>query len=159
MKLKVNREFLVRHLFAAGVFLVLGGWFGYDAFVKYPAMPAAELYTSIEGTAPEGKTEAQLESFKAQKMAMQRYFALIGIVAGLAVLLHLRGVTKLDFAFDEEGFTCDGVRRRYADIKEIDTTEWEKKGILRLKGENWRLALDGWHFSGVKEFYARLPQK
>ena len=32
--LKLNREFLVRHLFALVVFAALGGWFGSDAFVR-----------------------------------------------------------------------------------------------------------------------------
>lgn len=156
MKLQINREFLFRHLFACLVFLALGGWFGYDAFVRYPATPAQDLYLSIEGAGAPPKSEAELESFKAQKIGMQRAFAGAGLLAGAVVGLLLLPVVRFDFSYDDEGFSCGGTRRGYAEIKDVDASDWEKKNILRLKGDGWRIALDGWHHLGVKEFFEKV---
>ena len=60
--LKVNREFLVRHLAVCLLMLGMGCWFGYDGLVTYRRAPAAELYEKIESAKPpEG---FPLEAFK-----------------------------------------------------------------------------------------------
>ena len=83
MKLKLNREYATRHLFVTLLMLGLGGWFGYDGFVRYPATPAAELYKSIEGSdAPAG---FNLEAFKVQKTKTQYGFTFLCFLAALIV--------------------------------------------------------------------------
>ena len=157
MKLKVNKEFLVRHLFAFAVFLALGGWFGYDAFVRYPATPARALYASIERSeAPEGMSDAALESFKAQKTSTQRLFATLTLLAAAAVGLHLLAMVGFKFTFDEDGFVHSGRRLKWSDVESVDESKWESKRVLAVSGKGWRVVLDAWHHEGVKAFYEKL---
>ena len=150
MKLKLNREYATRHLFVTLLMLGLGGWFGYDGFVRYPATPAAELYKSIEGSdAPAG---FNLEAFKAQKTKTQYGFTFLCFLAALIVGSRLFASYKFDFDFDDEGFTYAGKRRAYSDIKKVDRSQWEKKGIVKVDG----IVLDAWHHLGVKEFVTKL---
>ena len=150
MKLKINGEYATRHLFVTLLMIGLGGWFGYDGFVRYPATPAAELYKSIEGSdAPAG---FNLEAFKAQKTKTQYGFTFLCFLAALIVGSRLFASYRFDFAFDDEGFTYAGKRKAYSDIKQVDRSQWEKKGIVKVDG----IVLDAWHHLGVKEFVAKL---
>ena len=102
--LKLNREFLVRHLFALVVFAALGGWFGFDAFVRYQRTPAAALYESIENAPPPADmSQAKLDAFKAQKTKTQFVLAIVTLGAALLVALHLLSVAGFKFAFDDDG--------------------------------------------------------
>ena len=56
------------------------------------------------------------------------------------------------FEFDDEGYVCRGRRHAYADIKKVDRSKWEKKGIVKVNG----IELDSWHHLGIKEFVAKL---
>lgn len=157
MRLAVNKEFLVRHLFSLAVFLALCGWFGFDAFRRYPATPAKDLYFSIEKSEPpEG---FDLESFKAQKMQTQRILALLTLLASLGIGVHLIAVARFDFEFDDEGFSWNGRRFAYGEIRETDVSKWEKKNVLAIRGENWRILLDAWHHRGVREFFGKLQKR
>ena len=148
MKLKINREFLLRHVFSLAVFVVLGGWFGFDAFVRYPRSDARALYVSIEKSEPGEKVD--LESFKAQKVQTLLAASLVG--------LHLLCVARFRFEFDESGFSLGDRRFSYSDIKDIDKSKWEKKGVLTVSGDGFKICLDAWHHIGVKEFYAKLAR-
>ena len=155
MKLKVNSEYLTRHLFVTLLMVGLCGWFGYDGFVRYPSTPAAELFTSIEGREP-GERELQgdyLEKFKRQKIQTQYGFTALALLAALVVGLRLLKSCTFEFEFDDEGFVYKGVRRAYADIKQVDRAQWDKKGIIVVDG----ITLDAWHHLGVKEFAEKLP--
>jgi len=158
-KLTINKEFLRRHLF---VVLLLGGmglWFGYDGFVTYPKTPAAELYESIEKSAPPaGMTAEKLEAFKTQKIQSQYGFCFALLFVSAVVGLHLLGVSQFRFAFDDSGFTWRGKRYSFADIKSVDRTKWDKKGILRLTLPDGKVTLDSWHHTLVSEFEKRLPK-
>lgn len=157
MKLKLNREFLFRHLFAVAVFCVLCAWFGLDAFVKYPNTPAAELYAAIEKSPPPPDMEtAKLESFKRQKTMTQVLLAAVTGVAAIASGFHLLAVAGMRFAFDENGFVLSGKRFAWSDVKSVDRSAWESKRILRISGDGWRATLDAWHHTGVKEAEAAL---
>ncbi|MGN0833434.1 MAG: hypothetical protein ACI4RD_07270 [Kiritimatiellia bacterium] len=150
MKLTLNKEYALRHLFVTLLMAGLGGWFGYDGFVRYPATPAAELYRSIEGSdAPAG---FDLEAFKAQKTKTQYGFAILSLFAALVVGSRLYRSYAFAFEFDDEGFVWRGHRRSYAAIRQIDRSSWQKKGILRVDG----IVLDSWHHVGVKEFEQKL---
>ena len=150
MKLKINSEYATRHLFVTLLMIGLGGWFGYDGFVRYPATPAADLYRSIEGSdAPAG---FNLEAFKDQKTKTQYGFTFLCFLAALVVGTRLCRSYAFRFEFDDEGFVSDGKRRAFADIKRIDRSKWESKGIIKVDG----IVLDSWHHLGVKEFVAKL---
>lgn len=152
MKLKLNREFAIRHLFVTLLMVGLSGWFGYDGFVRYPATDAAELYRKIEGAdAPDGYN---LEAFKKQKIETQYGFTILSFLAALLIGGHLFAVSRFRFEFDESGYSCRGVRREWKDIKKVDRRDWDKKGIVRMDG----IKLDAWHHCGVKEFERLLQE-
>ena len=154
MRLKLNKEYALRHLFVTVLMLGLCGWFGYDGFVSYPATPAAELYAKIEGRAPDERLAAEdLEAFKRQKIQTQYGFTALTLLAALVVGLRLLGSARFDFSFDDEGFAHRGRRRLYSEVKSVDRSQWEKKGILKVDG----IVLDAWHHLGVRDFAAHLP--
>ena len=157
MKISLNREYALRHLFAVLVVLGLAGWFGYDGFVRYPRTDAAALYAAIEGAAPpEGTPPAKLEAFKAQKTGFQRMAALVLLLAGAVVGLRLLASARFRLDFDEAGFTFRGRRYSYADVKALDDRDWGARGIARASLAGRRIVLDAWHHVGVKEFYEKL---
>lgn len=151
--LTLNREFAVRHLGVALLMLGLSGWFGYDGFVRYPATPAAELYRSIEGSdAPDG---FDLAAFKHQKTQTQHGFALLALLAALVIAGHVGLLARFRFEYDDEGFVFRGTRRKFADVKAVDWSQWEKKGIVRVDS----ITLDAWHHAGVREVAERLKKE
>lgn len=159
MTLNINKEFLRRHLFVVVVFAGMGAWFGYDGFVRYPSMPAAALYASIEGVEPPPEMpEEKLQSFKSQKTAAQRGLCGALVLAALLVGVHLLSVSRFRFSFDDEGFSWKERRYSFGDITSVDRTKWEKKGILVLKLADGSVTLDAWHHVGVGEFEKRIPQ-
>ena len=152
-RLTLNREFAVRHLGVAALMLGLFGWFGYDAAVRYPATPAAELYRAIEGSdAPAG---FDLDAFKRQKTQAQYGFAVLALLVALAVGGHVAWLARFRFEYDDDGFSVGGgPRRAFADVKAVDWSAWTKKGIVRMDG----VTLDSWHHEGVKEVAAILEK-
>ena len=153
MKLKLNKEYARRHLFVTLLMAGLSCWFGYDGFVRYPSLSAADLYRSIEKSDP--PAEINLEAFKKQKTQTQYGFTVITLIIALIVGFRLRKSSKFDFEFDENGFTCEGRTFTKADIASIDRSAWEKKSILVLKlKDGKKIVLDAWHHAGVKEFDA-----
>jgi len=157
MTLTINNEFLRRHIFVLLVFAGMGAWFGYDGFVRYPDMPAAALYKSIESAEPPPHmTDAKLQAFKDQKTATQRGLCAVLEFAALLVGLHLLAVSRLRFSFDGDGFTWNGKRYALADVKSVDRAKWAKKGILVLRLADGKVTLDPWHHVGVDEFEKKL---
>lgn len=137
-RLKVNPEFFRRHLFVTVLMAGLGAWFGYDGFVRYPS------------ESDEYFTERHLERHSATER--QKQFMALSFLASLAVGVHLWKVCRFAFAYDDDGFEYKGVKRRYDEVKNVDRSLWEKKGIIKVDG----IALDAWHHLGVKEVAARL---
>ena len=156
VKLKPNREYVMRHLFVTVLMAGLCCWFGYDGFVRYPATPAAELFKSIEGRDPNARELEgdYLERFKDQKTKTQYGFTLFAGLVALVVGLRLFASYRFDFEFDDDGFVHQGRRRAYSDIRNVDRARWEKKGIIRVDG----ITLDAWHHTGVKEFVERVER-
>ena len=149
-RLRLNSEYAMRHLFVTLLMVGLCCWFGYDGFVRYPATPAAELYKSIEGSdAPDG---FDLEAFKKQKTQTQYGFTILSLFVALVVGSRLAKSARFQFEFDDEGYVFRGRRHAYSDIKTVDRSKWEKKGIVKVNG----ITLDSWHHLGVKEFVAKL---
>ena len=157
MKLRLNREFLLRHSFSLLVFLALGGWFAFDAYVRYPRTDARELYMSIEKSAPpEG---FDLPAFKTQKTQTQSILALLTLAAAAGVGLHLLLVARFAFKFSDDAFMCGTKSFSYADVSRVDSSKWSRKGILVLYAGGRKIVLDSWHHSGVKEFYEKLKSR
>ena len=149
-RLRLNPEYARRHLFVTLLMIGLGCWFGYDGFVGYPATPAAELYKSIEGSdAPEG---IDLEAFKKQKIGTQYGFTILAFFVAAVVGSRLAKSARFKFGFDDEGYVYHGRRHPLSDIKEIDRSKWDRKGIAVVDG----ITLDSWHHLGVKEFMQTL---
>lgn len=157
MKTEINKEFFGRHLFVAILMIGLGGWFGYDGFVRYPATSAHDLYVSIEKSEPaEG---VDLEAFKAQKTKTQHGLMALALLAGAAVGLHLFAVSRFRLEFDDDGFVFDGKRYAYGDVATVDDSAWERKGISVVGAGGRKIKLDSWHHKGVKEFHEKLSAK
>ena len=150
-RLKLNPEYARRHLFVTLLMVGLGGWFGYDGFVGYPATPAAELYKTIEGSdAPEG---FDVEAFKRQKIGTQYGFTILAFFAAAVVGSRLTRSKRFDFGYTDEYYVYRGRRHPISSIKKVDRSKWEKKGIVKIDG----ITLDAWHHLGVKEFVGKLP--
>ena len=137
-KLKVNPEFFKRHLFVTVLMAALGCWFGYDGFVKYPA--ADDKFFEEQHLVRETATERQ------------KQFMVLAFLASIAVGAHLWRVVKFQLEYDDEGFVYKGEKRLYSDIKTIDRSKWEKKGLIKVDG----IVLDAWHHLGVKEIEKTL---
>ena len=157
MQTKLNREFLVRHLFVAVLMTGLGCWFGYDGLVRYPATDVKALYVSIEKADPPATmTLEDLEKFKAQKTKTQHGFMVLALLAGAAVAAHLFAVSRFRLSFDDTGFEYGGRRFSYSDISGVDDSAWKKKGVSVVSAGAVRFKADAWHHVGVKEFHGKL---
>lgn len=157
MKLKLNREFFVRHMFVAVLMFGLGCWFAYDGFVAYPKMSPAEIYRMIEKAEPPSDEAAQRVYDNA--IPRQKQFMGLAFLASLAVGLHLLLVSRFAFEFDDEGFAWNGRRYAYSDIRKIDDSKWEKKQISVVFVQGGSIKLDAWHHVGVKDFHAKAVEK
>ena len=131
----------------------LGGWFGYDGFVGYPATPAAELYKSIEKSDPPDGVD--LEAFKKQKIGTQYGFTILAFFMAAVVGLRLAKSARFKFEFDDVCYVHNGRRHPLSGIKSVDRSKWEKKGIVMVNG----ITLDAWHHLGVREFVEKLDAK
>jgi hypothetical protein len=103
MKLELNREFALRYLFVAVLMLGMGGWFGYDGYVKYPSMTATELYASHHG-GKAADSEAAAIKHQQQAIPRQKQFMTLCLVASALVALVLIKAARMRFSYDDEGF-------------------------------------------------------
>ena len=70
----------------------------------------------------------------------------LALVAALVIAGHVGLVARLDFSYDENGFVCGGVKRSFSEVKKVDWSKWDRKGIVKMDG----IVLDAWHHVGVK---------
>ncbi len=132
-KLTLNREFAMRHIGVALLMFGLSCWFAYDGYVAYPKHDDAWF---------EARHLRRDDATKRQKE-----FAFLALLASIVIAGHVGYVARLKFIFDGESFVCNGVNRRFKDVKNVDWSKWEKKGIVKVDG----IVLDAWHHSGVRE--------
>ena len=131
--LTLNREFAVRHIGVALLMLGLSGWFAYDGYVAYPQ-----------------RDDAWFEARHLQKenaTRRQKEFAVLALLAAVVIAGHVGFVARLRFSYDADGFVCNGTRRRFSEVKSVDWSKWEKKGIVKVDG----VVLDAWHHAGVRD--------
>lgn len=151
MKLKLNREFAIRHLFVTALLLAMGGWFAYDGYVTYPSMTPEALYEKIEHSQP-ASHEAAVKVYE-NAIPRQKQFMGLCIVGALIVGLGVLKAWRVSFEYDEAGFVWNGRRMALSDIESVDESQWKKKGILKIKTRCGRITLDAWHNTGVDGFY------
>jgi hypothetical protein len=155
-QLKLNPDFLRRHLAVCILMFGIGCWFGYDGLVTYPKTPAAELYEQIEKSKP--KEGFPLEAFKKQKIQSQYGFMALCFLASVLIGLNIASAARFRFEWDESSFVWKGKKRPISDVKSVNRAQWKKKGIIKLElVDGDRVVLDAWHHAGVKEFVPLLP--
>lgn len=211
----INRDYAVRFLGVAALFIALSGWFLYDGKIGYPeenaqvapitaALAKQELTatdwmnTAKTGVAPlteafrkagmqvpskysdafnswiRAGDERALEVKLAQNTLLQPVHSAediqaqfvsagIGLLAalGLLVLLAVRLFTRMTLDAEALTVTFGKQSQRYllAELKALDTRQWEKRGILRATFVNGTVVLDAWHHAGVREIAARLMER
>ena len=157
MKLTLNREFAMRHLGVAVLFLGLCGWFLYDGAVTYPNMDDARFSEEIlHGRDSQGGFE------RLKKEAIGRQYQFAGI-CGIAALLVAAGVWRCrlqTLEWDDAqmcGSLTGGKPLAFSDVSKVDGRRWEKKGILVVcSGDGRRFTLDAWHHAGAKELAEKI---
>lgn len=151
MKLELNREFAMRHLFVAVLLTAMGAWFGYDGYVTYPSLTPEALYERIEkSAAPSHEAAVKLSE---NAIPRQKQFMTLCLIGALVVGLGVLRAWRFQFEYDETGFTWRGRRMTFDDIESVDESQWKKKGILKLKTREGSITLDAWHNTGVDGFY------
>ena len=155
MKLRLNREFAMRHLFVAALLAGMGCWFAYDGYVTYPSMTPEALYERIEKGAPPSREAA--ERVYANAIPRQRQFMVLCLVGAAIVGLGVWRASRFRFAYRERSFSYSGRRHSIDDIAKVDVSQWKKKGILRVAvRDGTKISLDAWHHTGVDGFYDLL---
>ena len=151
MKLRLNREFAIRHIFVTVLLVAMGAWFAYDGYVTYPSLTPEELYQKIEKSeAPSHEAAVKLYE---SAVPRQKQFMSLCFVGALIVGLGVLKAWRFSFEYDETGFTWRGRRMGLSDIESVDESQWKKKGILKLKTSAGVITLDSWHNTGVDGFY------
>ena len=155
MKLKLNREFALRHAAVAVLMAGMAAWFAYDGYVAYPSMTPEALYERIEGKAPPSREAA--EKVFSGAVPRQRQFMALCLLASAVIGFGVWRASRFRFSYRERGFAFRGRRYRLDDIAKVDVSQWAKKGILRMSTtDGTRIVLDGWHHRGVDGFYEIL---
>ena len=141
MKLGVNREYMVRHLAVAALFMVLGLWFLYDAVFVYPNTPVAP-----------GEHRSSV--------SFQYSSAILLAVASVIIWVRARIAAHETLEWDDTkmwGSLTGGKEILLSDVKVADWNKWERKSILLLVTREGRfISVDGWHHTGVDELAKRL---
>ena len=149
MKLRLNREFAVRHLSVALLLSGLGCWFGYDGYVKYPSMSPEALYASCHNG--ETATAEAAAKFRDSAIPRQKQFMWLCFIGSAVIAFGVWRAWRFDFSCDGTGYsTGGGARRPLSDIESVDEKHWKKKGILKLRTRGGPVTLDAWHHTGVE---------
>ena len=119
-RLRLNREFAVRHIGVALLMFGLSCWFAYDGYVEYPRH--------------DDEWFEQRHLKKESATRRQREFMVLAFIAALVIAGHVAVVARLDFEYDDEGFVCGGEKRSFA----LD------EGILGSFLERWKSHREMW---------------
>jgi hypothetical protein len=142
MKLKLNREYALRHLGVTILMFALGMYFLYDAIFVYPYLTEADgHHTTVEF-----------------QYSMAAILTLFSLIVGVRLLKNFRRTLEWD---DSHmcGSVTDGVSVSFSDITHCDRRQWESKGIIVVYTKDKKhYVLDAWHHIGVKELEKKLPK-
>ncbi len=128
--------------------------------------------TLANDTASREKQAMQLKAlfekpvYSDHDLQTQWFQAGITLLFGLLAFAVVGIKATRKFCADETGLSGSGIGANpvaYTDIKAIDWSKWNDKGIVRLTCPNKAIiTLDGWHFSGipqiVEEIKAHRPE-
>lgn len=211
----INRDYAVRFLGVAILFMALAGWFLYDGKIGYPqenervapvamalsAQPLAAadwMNTAKTGRAPlveafekAGLTlpskyrdtfqswisagDPRATEIEAAQMVLQQpvhreediraqfVSAGIGLLAafGLLGLLSIRLLTRFELSENTLTLFFGKKRQDFAldSLQKVDTTQWEKRGILKVTFASGSVTLDAWHHAGIRPIAEKLIVK
>lgn len=147
MQLTLNREYAVRHLGVALLFIGLCGWFVYDGAVSYPRKDEAYFTETLHTT---------------RDNAITRQFQFAGLsgLASLVIAFLVFRNWKATLSWDENEMTgslTGGVPFAFSDIAGVNDSQWKRKGILVvLARDGRRVTLDSWHHAGAKELAEKI---
>lgn len=155
MKLQLNREFAMRHLGVAALFLGLCCWFLYDGAVTYPKMDDAAFSEQIL----HGR-QGDFDKLKREAINRQYQFASICGIVALLIAVGVGRCRLQTLEWDDEqmcGSLTGGKPLTFADVSGVDDRRWEKKGILVVYAKDGRrFTLDTWHHAGAKELAEKI---
>lgn len=155
MKLRLNHEFFIRHLFVTVLMFGLGCWFAYDGFIGYPSKSPQALYAEIEKS--EAPSEEAALRVYTNAIQRQKEFMALAFLAALIIGGHLFTIARIRISFDDDGFSLSNHRYAFADVAKVDDSLWAKKGICRITmTDGSRATLDSWHHNGAKELRERI---
>ena len=144
MKPKLNREYAIRHLSVAALFFAMGCWFLFDGAVRYPRQDDA-FFAGLHHVSATATPPAEMKRLRDSSIARQYQFAGILLFFALVIGGRVGLEARRRFDFGKE------------DVEEIDFRKWDSKRIARAKLKNGRVeTLDGWHFTGIREFCGEL---
>lgn len=161
----IRRHYHIRIGVIALACLLMGAYFLYDGFVAYPANQ--QLYQRYDKLMKEHPTDYQQRWYTITKeeglsdkapevttdtdIFTQKLIGFILVPFGLYILLRFLLNLRRWIEMDEEGLRDQSGRHiKWDDIKELDKTRWETKGIAVVNyeagGRAGRLVLDDWKF-------------
>ena len=157
MELKINREYMMRHLGVAALMAGLCCWFAYDGAVASPQKDES-YFVELHHADP-----ARGAELKKSAIERQFQFALLAALASLVIAGGVLRVKRQTLQWDDAqmcGSLTGGKPIAFSDVMETDNSKWEKKGILVLKSKDGRsVTLDTWHHSGARELAAKFGVK
>jgi hypothetical protein len=133
----------VRYLMAVAV-VVMGFWFAYDGFVKWPQMNAdydalVEHYRNNPESTKDKSFKAaveerQLVRHNAMAILFQKFLAFSLPLAGIALVIWMRYNSRGEYRFDGTTLSVPGHPPiNVADISAIDRKLWDRKGIAYIE--------------------------
>lgn len=215
LKTVINREYALRFLLVALLFIGLSGWFLYDGIWGYtrvnesvapvtaslvtqnlsasdwmntaktgkapltvafdaaglevPAHYADTFQSWIRAGDPRAEEVAAAQAvlskpvYSEDDIRGQFVSATIGLLAalGLMVIVWIRKMTQFVLT-DSELWVYFGKTSQHFSLDsliEVDTKQWEKRGILKVVFAKGRVTLDAWHHTGVRPMAEKLIAK
>jgi len=167
---RINKEWAVRLIIIAVMFIGGGCWFLYDGAVAWPA--ENERYAVFQQINEEGERAWQ-EVFAERGWSTRNppdqhsdtdimtQFIIAGLCfpIGLLALFWLGLNARRKVVADDEKVRFAGREMRYDAITDIDKTRWDSKGIVVLESGEERMKLDDWKFRGVGKVLERVEQR
>jgi len=171
MKLTVNKEYKLRHLFAAAVFAAAGCWFFRDGLSAWPREnekwrndPANAAYVALwdAGETPQDAPPVQRPPYPPQKIRGQIFFgtALCGIAAFVVLMLAAESMKSLEWdpgTGTMKGSLTGGKTLDFRNVEKLDLSKWRGKRVARVvMADGRKIKLDAWHHAGAAELVRHL---
>ncbi len=119
-----------------------------EAAVRQRCEAAAELF---------GK-----EIYPPSKIRTQYIQAAVCVALGLLAFFSVLSKRKTWYEVDDDGLRGSGFGDKpvsWADVKSVDWSRWEEKGILVVAlADGRKITLDGWHFAGIRPIAAEIEK-